>query len=135
MARAFAVVLSLAAGSNAQAGTWDALLTNSHWYVPQENLLAYMSNSTSFTTPPPISLWDQTLWSLGTATDGRFTGASQATFYVSPELSFSSTTSILGLATESGQSGCGSPRPPAAVRSSASGSFARSAAPPRCRCR
>ena len=103
MARVLTVVLSLAACSAARAGTWDALLSNSHWYVPQENLLAYMSNSTSFTTPPPIVLWDQTLWSLGPATDGRFTGSSQATFYISPQNSFSSTTSILGLATEFGQ--------------------------------
>jgi hypothetical protein len=42
--------------------------------VPQENLLAYMASSTSFTTPPPIVLWDQTLWSLGTAVDGRISG-------------------------------------------------------------
>jgi len=93
-----------AAGNRMALGTrWDSLLSNSSWYVPQENLLAYMSSSTSFTTPPPISLWDQTLWSLGTATEGRFTGSSQATFYVSPENSFGSTTSILGLATEGGQ--------------------------------
>ena len=103
MARIAAIVLSLAAWSAARAGTWDSLLSNSHWYVPQENLLAYMSSSTSFTTPPPIVLWDQTLWSLGTATDGRFTGSSLATFYLSPENSFSSNTSILGLATEVGQ--------------------------------
>jgi hypothetical protein len=98
-----AVVVSLAVWPGARAGTWDAILSNSHWYVPQENLLAYMSGSTSFTTPPPISLWDQTLWSLGTATDGRFEGSMQATFYISPENSFGSSMSILGLATELGQ--------------------------------
>lgn len=103
MAHVLAIVLPLAMRPAAQAGTWDSLLSNSHWYVPQENLLAYMSNSTSFTTPPPNSLWDQTLWSLGTAVEGRFTGSSQATFYIPPENSFSSTTSVLGLATESGQ--------------------------------
>lgn len=93
-----------AAGNRMATGTrWDSLLSNSHWYVPEENLLAYMSSSTSFTTPPPVSLWDQTLWSLGTATDGRFTGSSQATFYVSPENSFGSTMSIVGLATEVGE--------------------------------
>jgi hypothetical protein len=93
-----------AAGNRMTMGTrWDSLLSNSYWYVPEENLLAYMSSSTSFTTPPPVSLWDQTLWSLGTATDGRFAGSSQATFYVSPENSFGSTTSIVGLATEFGQ--------------------------------
>jgi len=96
-------VLLLAAWPGARAGTWDQLLSNSHWYVPQENLLAYMSSSTSFTTPPPIVLWDQTLWNLGTAVDGRFTGSAQATFYVSPEVSFSSSDSITGIATESGQ--------------------------------
>jgi len=58
MARVLTVVLSLAACSATQAGPWDSLLTNSHWYVPQENLLASMSKSTSFTAPPPISLSD-----------------------------------------------------------------------------
>lgn len=86
-----------------RADALDSLLSDSYWYVPQENLLAYMSSSTSFTTPPPLSLWDQTLWSLGSATDGRFPGSSQATFYVAPENSFGSTTSIVGLATEMGQ--------------------------------
>lgn len=85
-----------------QADNWDALLSNSHWYVPQENLLSYMTSSTNFTTPPPLVLWDQTLWSLGTAVDGLFSGSSQANFF-SPELSFSNTASIVGLATESGQ--------------------------------
>jgi len=61
-----------------------------------------MTSSTNFTTPPPLVLWDQTLWSLGTALEGRFTGSSQANFF-SPELSFSNTASIVGLATESGQ--------------------------------
>ena len=87
----------------ARCGPWDSLLSNSHWYVPEENLLAYMGGGTSFTDPPPIVLWDQTLWALGTAVDGRFTGSSQATFYVSPTVSFSTTTSIVGIATEVGQ--------------------------------
>jgi hypothetical protein len=84
-----------------QSTEWDALLSNSHWYVPQENLLSYMSSSTSFTTPPPLVLWDQTLWSLGTAVGGRFTGSSQANFF-STDLSFSNTASIVGLATDAG---------------------------------
>lgn len=101
-ARVLAVVLPLAAWHGARAGSWDAILSDSHWYVPQENLLSYMASGTSFTTPPPIVLWDQTLWSLGAAVDGRFDGAARATFYVSPEVSFSSTNTILGIATESG---------------------------------
>ena len=97
------IVLLLAARPGARAGTWDQLLSDSYWYVPKENLLAYMAGSTSFTTPPPTVLWDQTLWNLGTAVDGRFTGSAQATFYVSPDFSFSSSSSIIGIATESGQ--------------------------------
>jgi len=93
-----------AAGNRMAMGTrWDSLLSYSSWYVPQENLLAYMSSGTSFTTPPPIVLWDQTLWSLGAATGGRFTGSMQATFFVSPDVSFGSSMSIVGLATEFGQ--------------------------------
>ena len=89
--------------ASAVTTSWDALLTDSYWYVPEENLLAYMGSGTSFTSPPPIVLWDQTLWALGTAVDGRFSGSSQATFYASPSVSFSQNTSILGIATEAGQ--------------------------------
>jgi len=98
-----AVVMTLAAWPGARAGTWDSVLSNSNWYVPQENLLAYMAGTTSFTTPPPTPAWDQTLWNLGTAVDGRFTGSSQASFYMSPEAAFGSGSTIVGLATESGQ--------------------------------
>ena len=99
-----ALALALLGPARALAGTWDSLLSNSHWYVPEENLLAFMSTSgSSFTNPPPLVLWDQTLWALGTAVDGRFSGSSQATFYVTPERSFSQNTSIQGIATEAGQ--------------------------------
>ena len=97
------VAIVLATPATSLCGTWDSLLTNSKWYVPEENLLAYMGGGTSFTSPPPTVLWDQTLWALGTSVDGRFSGSSQATFYVSPAVSFSSTSSILGIATEIGQ--------------------------------
>ena len=97
------VAIVLATPATSLCGTWDSLLTNSKWYVPEENLLAYMGGGSSFTSPPPTVLWDQTLWALGTSVDGRFSGSSQATFYVSPAVSFSSTSSILGIATEIGQ--------------------------------
>jgi len=100
---AMALALTLIGSGRAPAGTWDELLSNSHWYVPEENLLAYMTSGSSFTNPPPLVLWDQTLWALGTAVDGLFSGSSQATFYVTPESSFSQTTSIQGIATEVGQ--------------------------------
>ena len=103
VAGVMALALTLAGPARARAGTWDALLSDSHWYVPQENLLAYMAGGTSFTSPPPLVLWDQTLWALGTSVDGQFTGSAQATFYVTPQWSFSSNTSIQGIATEAGQ--------------------------------
>lgn len=82
---------------------WDSLLTNSHWYVPQENLLSYITSGTNFTDPQPTVAWDQTLWSLGTSTNGVFTGSSTATFYVSPLVTLTSSNTIQGVATDSGQ--------------------------------
>lgn len=55
---------------------WDATISNTNWYVPVPQLLAYGSSSTSFANPIPLG--DQTLWTLGTATNGAFTGASSA---------------------------------------------------------
>lgn len=97
------LALALIGPGQAPAGTWDSLLSNAHWYVPEENLLSYITSGSSFTNPPPLVLWDQTLWALGTAVDGRFSGSSQATFYVMSGSSFSQTTSIQGIATEAGQ--------------------------------
>ncbi|MDA1349617.1 MAG: hypothetical protein O3A47_12255 [Chloroflexi bacterium] len=98
------LALALIVPGRAPAGTWDELLSNSHWYVPEENLLAYMATSgSSFTSPPPLVLWDQTLWALGPAVNGLFSGSSQATFYVTPQSSFSQTTTVQGIATEEGQ--------------------------------
>jgi hypothetical protein len=74
------IAVAVAISASASASSWDRLLSNSYWYVPKENLLAYMTGTDSFIAPPPIVLWDQTLWSLGTAVDGRFTGSAQATF-------------------------------------------------------
>ena len=103
MRATISLVLTAAISASASATGWDRLLSNSYWYVPKENLLAYMTGTESFIAPPPLVLWDQTLWSLGTAVDGRFMGSAQATFYVTPEFSFSQTTSVVGIATESGQ--------------------------------
>ena len=101
--RVMCLVIVAASAATARGGPYDALLTGTHWYVPEENLLAYMTSGTSFTTPSPLVLWDQTLWSLGTSVDGRFNGSSIATFYVNPVVSFSSSTSITGIATATGQ--------------------------------
>ncbi|MFM7183149.1 MAG: PEP-CTERM sorting domain-containing protein [Planctomycetota bacterium] len=90
----------------AQSTTWDAMLSNSYWYVPQENLLAYTSSGTSFTDPTPAACSDQTLWSLGTATNGTFSGTAVATLRPAdfPLLSISSTNTISsGIVTDAGQ--------------------------------
>ena len=63
----------------------------------------WLSRSSSPGGPPPLVLWDQTLWALGPAVNGLFSGSSQATFYVTPQSSFSQTTTIQGIATEEGQ--------------------------------
>jgi hypothetical protein len=92
--------------ASGQSTTWDALLSNSHWYVPQENLLAYMTSGTSFTDPAPLAGSDQTLWNLGTATNGLFTGTAVATLRPStnPQIAITSTMSIVsGIVTDAGQ--------------------------------
>jgi hypothetical protein len=53
---------------------WDALLSDSNWYVPAANLLAYKLDSDSPDDPIPAS--DQTLWAIGEADNGRFSGQS-----------------------------------------------------------
>jgi hypothetical protein len=96
-------VFCLIQPAKGQSTMWDALLTDSYWYVTEENLLSYITSGTSFTDPAPIVAWDQTLWSLGTAINGVFTGSGQATFYLSPDVSIVSANTITGKATDSGQ--------------------------------
>jgi hypothetical protein len=84
----------------AQSTTWDSLLTNSLWYVPAENLLAYMATSSNFANPQAVA--DQTLWNIGTSVNGVFSGTSIAEFKAGP-LTFSSTTTMNGLVTDAGQ--------------------------------
>ncbi|MFM9026204.1 MAG: PEP-CTERM sorting domain-containing protein [Planctomycetaceae bacterium] len=101
-------VLGLGSGGivQAQSTTWDAMLSNSYWYVPQENLLAYMTSGTSFTDPAPTAGSDQTVWSLGTATNGSFTGTAVGTFRPAdaPLVAISNTDAIVsGIVTDAGQ--------------------------------
>ena len=86
----------------AQDSKWDALLSNSHWYVPVPGLIAYAASNQSFTNPPPTPIGDQTLWALGTATNGVFTGQSQAVLYMGG-IATNTTTSMQGLVTSAGQ--------------------------------
>ena len=86
----------------AQDSKWDALLSNSHWYVPVPGLIAYAASNQSFTNPPPTPIGDQTLWALGTATNGVFSGQSQAVLYMGG-IATNTTTSMQGLVTSAGQ--------------------------------
>ncbi|CAN5531904.1 hypothetical protein BH09VER1_BH09VER1_23220 [soil metagenome] len=90
----------LVSGAIAQSTTWDSLLSNSQWYVPGDNLLAYLTSGTSLAQVTPAA--DQTLWSLGTATNGVFTGTTQAQLKIGPVVS-DSTMTMNGVVTDSGQ--------------------------------
>lgn len=101
-----AVGFGSAGGAHAQSTMWDSMLSNSYWYVPEDNLLAYSTSGTSFTNPTPTAESDQTLWSLGTATNGAFSGTAVATLrpVAFPLLAISSTNLITsGIVTDSGQ--------------------------------
>jgi uncharacterized protein with beta-barrel porin domain len=82
------------------ASTWDSVISNSYWYVSVPQLLAYASSNTSFANPVPIG--DQTLWALGTSTNGVFTGTSNAELAIGP-VQTTSTSNIQGTVTPSGQ--------------------------------
>ncbi len=84
----------------AQSSPWDPIITNSNWYVTVPQMLAYAAPSTSFANPMPIG--DQTLWSLGTSTNGNFTGTSSAELAIGP-ISTTSDSDIQGYVTPSGQ--------------------------------
>jgi outer membrane autotransporter protein len=68
--------------------------------VPTAQLLAYLSPKTGFSNPIPVG--DQTLWTLGTATNGSFTGTSVAQLKIGPTLVIDTST-IRGFVTASGQ--------------------------------
>ncbi|QHO78761.1 autotransporter outer membrane beta-barrel domain-containing protein [Bradyrhizobium sp. CCBAU 051011] len=84
----------------AQSAIWHAALSNSHWYVPVPQLLAYAAPATGFSNP--IAIGDQTLWSLGAATNGAFTGFSSAHLAIGPA-SHTEHSTIQGFVTTSGQ--------------------------------
>lgn len=84
----------------AQSAIWDATLSNTNWYVPTAQLLAYAAPKTGFSNPIPIG--DQTLWSLATATNGSFTGTSVAQLKLGPAL-LTDTSTIQGFVTTAGQ--------------------------------
>ncbi|WP_438740610.1 autotransporter outer membrane beta-barrel domain-containing protein [Bradyrhizobium sp. U531] len=95
-----AVLLCGGSHALAQSAIWDTTLSNTSWYVPTAQLLAYASPKTGFANPIPIG--DQTLWSLATATNGSFTGTSVARLKMGPAL-LTDTSTIQGFVTTAGQ--------------------------------
>lgn len=95
-----AVLLCGGSHALAQSAIWDTTLSNTSWYVPTPQLLAYASPKTGFANPIPIG--DQTLWSLATATNGSFTGTSVAQLKMGPAL-LTDTSTIQGFVTTAGQ--------------------------------
>lgn len=97
---AFGALLS---GSAVGQGTsWDSLLSGSQWYVPGDNLLAYITSGTNLSSPTPTALADQTIWQLGTATNGMFGGTSTAELKLGPIVT-TSTLTMNGVVTDGGQ--------------------------------
>ena len=84
----------------AQSAIWDSTISNTNWYVPVPQLLAYAAPRTGFSNPIPVG--DQTLWTLGTATNGAFTGTSTAQLAIGPTLAVDSST-IQGFVNSAGQ--------------------------------
>jgi len=94
------IMTSVGGPAFAQSAIWDAALSNSHWYVPVPQLLAYAAPKTGFSNP--IAIGDQTLWSLGTATNGAFTGISTAQLAIGQAQHIDNST-IQGFVATSGQ--------------------------------
>lgn len=94
------VVAGGAAPASAQSAIWDATLQNTNWYVPTAQLLAYAAPRTGFSNPIPIG--DQTLWSIGTATNGSFAGTSVAQLKLGSALLTDNST-FQGFVTTAGQ--------------------------------
>lgn len=57
-----------------QSTNWDSMLTGSQWFVPTQNLLAYITSTSSLTKN--VQVGDQTLWSITNCVNGVFTGLS-----------------------------------------------------------
>ena len=83
---------SLLSNASAQSTTWDSFLSNTQWYVPVENLLAYMTSTTDLTDTQAGA--DQTIWTLGDCVNGVFSGSSTAAFMIAPGVTIDSSTTM-----------------------------------------
>lgn len=98
-----AMACCLPTAAFAQTNVWDSILSNTNWYVPVPNLIAYMTGSQSFTTPAPLAIGDQTLWAWGPVVDGAISGTSNATFSIGSTTVATSPMLMNGKVTNSGQ--------------------------------
>ena len=57
-----------------QSTNWDGLLTGSQWFVPTQNMLAYITSTSNLTEN--VQVGDQTLWNITHCVNGIFTGTS-----------------------------------------------------------
>ncbi len=94
------LLLGIPDPSMAQSTRWDEVMSNSDWYVPAANLLAYITPKTDLSDTTAVG--DQTIWALGTTTNGVFTGTSNATLQIGG-LQINSTSDMNGLITDAGQ--------------------------------
>lgn len=96
----FVFLLTLATG-RAQTNPWAYLFEEtSYWYVPNQNLLSYLTSTSDLTDNVMAS--DQTLWTIAPSTNGTISGTSVAAIE-SGMLVMSSTSTMTGLVTETGQ--------------------------------
>lgn len=93
-------VFGVVSGVRAQSDTWDSLLSNSQWYVPAADMLAYLTANSTFSNP--VAIADQTIWGLGDCDNGVFTGLSEAVLKIGP-ITANSTSAMNGVITDSGQ--------------------------------
>ena len=68
------LLLAISGRVYSQTTTWDSMLTGSQWYVPTQNLLAYITTTSDLTQN--VQIGDQTLWYITNCVGGVFTGTS-----------------------------------------------------------
>jgi len=86
----------------AQSTNWDAMLENSQWYVPSENLLAYITPGTNLSSALPFA--DQTTWDITNSMNGVFEGLTALTGTIGTNVITQSSNTILdGVITDNGE--------------------------------
>jgi len=87
---------SFLASSERLSTRWD-WLAGTEWFVPTQNLLAYVTSS-DLANPQPIG--DQTVWNIETSSNGQITGTSETELTLFP---VPTPTTLNGIVTSEGQ--------------------------------